>query len=88
MPYSFSDNNNDYEDLYATLKTLPRAPSPPAPGAPGPPLPPRNDTLRPGTQTLALRALDSAIGRDLHSNSVRNFDTTDYFLVLDVFLVL
>ena len=62
---TLSDNNNDYEDLYATLKALPRAPSPPAPGAPGPPLPPRNDALRPGTQTLALRALDSAIGKDV-----------------------
>ena len=62
---ALSDNNNDYEDLYATLKALPRTPSPPAPGAPGPALPPRNDTLRPGTQTLALRALDSAIGKEL-----------------------
>ena len=57
--------NHDYEDLYATLKSLPRAPSPPAPGAPGPPLPPpRNSTYRAaGSQTLALRALDSAIGQ-------------------------
>lgn len=60
----FVADNNDYEDLYATLMSLPRAPSPPAPGAPGPPLPPRPDTLRSlGSQTLALKALDSAIGK-------------------------